>query len=138
MRRHLVMTTALAFALLVPAVATAQPATTDGPPVYGSQLMNEQERLEHQQRMRNAASDEERQQIRAEHHNRMQERARQQGVTLPEEPPARGMGAGQGMGMGRGMGSGQGRGMGGGGQGRGMGGGGQGMGPKGGGSGAGK
>ena len=129
MRRHLVMTTAFAFALLVPAVAGAQTATSDGPPVYGSQLMTEQERQEHQQRMRNAPSDEERQQLRVEHHNRMQERARQQGVTLPEEPPARGMGAGRGMGMGRGKGSGQGRGMGGGGQG---------MGPKGGGGGAGK
>jgi len=128
MPRHLVMTTAFAFALLMPAVATAQPATTDGQPVYGSQLMNEQERLEYRQRMRNATSEEERQQIRAEHHQRMQERAQQQGVTLPDEPPARGMGAGQGMGMGRGMGSGQGRGMGGGGQG---------MGPKGGGRGAG-
>ena len=87
MRRHLVMTTAFAFALLVPAVAGAQTATSDGPPVYGSQLMTEQERQEQRQRMRNATSEEERQQIRAEHHNRMQERARQQGVTLPEQPP---------------------------------------------------
>jgi len=122
MPRHLVMTTVFALALLVPAVATAQPATTDGPPVYGSQLMTEQERQEHRQRMRSATSDEERQQIRHEHHQRMQERARQQGVTLPDEPPARGMGAGQGMGMG---------------QGRGMGGGGRAMGPKGGGRGGG-
>ena len=135
MSRHLVMTTALALALLVPAAAGAQPATTDEQPVYGSQLMNEQERLEHRQRMRNAASDQERQQIRAEHHNRMQERARQQGVTLPDEPPAQGMGAGKGMGAGQGMGMGRGMGSG---QGRGMGGGGQGMGPKGGGGGAGK
>lgn len=136
MPRNLVMTTAFALALLMPAVATAQPATTGEQPVYGSQLMNEQERLEYRQRMRNAPSEEERQQIRAEHHQRMQERAQQQGVTLPDEPPAQGMGAGQGMGTGPGMGPG--RGMGGGGQGRGMGGGGQGMGPKGGGRGAGK
>ena len=129
MPRHLIMTTAFALALLVPAVATAQPATTGEQPVYGSQLMNEQERLEYRQRMRNAPSEEERQQIRAEHHQRMQERAQQKGVTLPAEPPAQGMGAGQGMGTGRGMGPGQGRGMGGGGQG---------MGPKGGGRGAGK
>ncbi len=127
MPRHLVITTAFALALLMPAVSTAQPATTDGPPVYGSQMMTEQERLEYRQRMRNATSDEERQQIRADHHQLMQERARQQGVTLPEVPPDRGMGAGQGMGMGRGMGPGQGMGMGGG----------QGMGPKGGGRGAG-
>jgi hypothetical protein len=117
MPRNLVMTTAFALALLMPAVATAQPATTTEQQVYGSQLMNEQERLDYRQRLRNAPSEEERQQIRAEHHQRMQERARQMGVTLPEQPPGQGMGAGQG---------------------RGMGGGGQGLGPKGGGRGAGK
>jgi len=98
MPRHLVMTTAFALALLVPLFATAPPATADEQPVYGSQLMNEQERLEHRQRMRTAPSEEQRQRIRAEHHQLMQERARQQGMTLPDGPPARGMGAGQGMG----------------------------------------
>ena len=118
MTRHLLPAAGLALALFVPAVATAQPATTDQQPVYGSQLMTEQERLEQRQRMRNATSPEEREQIRLEHHQRMQERARQQGVTLPEQAPAPGMGKGQGMGPGQGMG--------------------KGMGPKGGGQGPGK
>ena len=102
------MATAFALALLAPAFATAQSAATDERPVYGSQLMTEQERLEYRQRMGNASSAAERQQIQAEHHQRMQARAQQRGVTLPEQPPAAGMGAGQGMGPGQGMGLGQG------------------------------
>ena len=95
--------------------AIAAPAfAADQPPIYGSQLMTEQERNEHRNRMRNAANAEEREQIRNEHHKRMRERAKQQGVELPEEPPARGnkgMGPG-GKGMGPGAGMGQGGGMG--------------------------
>lgn len=80
--------------------------------IYGYQLMTEQERIEFQNRMRNAATPEEREKIRREHHERMKERAKQKGVTLPDEPPARGMmrrgmEPGQGMGPGKGgMGSG--------------------------------
>ncbi|MDP3125365.1 MAG: hypothetical protein Q8M84_06970, partial [Thiobacillus sp.] len=66
--------------------------------VYGSQLMTQQERTEYQAKMRNAKTSEEREQIRAQHHKEMQVRARQQGVTLPDEPPARGMGGGMGPG----------------------------------------
>lgn len=80
-------------------------------PIYGSQLMTEQERIEYRTRMRTAATEEERERIRNEHHERMKERAREQGMMLPDEPPAPGMGPGSGMG--RGMGPG-GRGMGGG------------------------
>ena len=65
-------------------------------PIYGSQLMTQQERLEYQQRIRSAKSQAERQRIRSEHHTQMQERAREKGVTLP------GMGPGQGMGRGGG------------------------------------
>lgn len=95
--------------------ALAQSGNADDAPIFGSQLMTEQERVEHRQRMRNAASDEERQQIRAEHHERMQQRAQERGVELPASPPAdRGMGAGtgQGKGQGKGMGKGKGKGMG--------------------------
>jgi len=60
--------------------------------IYGSQLMTEQERIEHRSRMRAAKTVEEREQIRKEHHERMKERAKQRGVTLPDEPPARGGG----------------------------------------------
>ena len=58
-------------------------------PVYGSQLMTEQERIEHREKMRAAKSREEREQIRNEHHKLMKERAKERGVTLPEPPPQR-------------------------------------------------
>lgn len=75
--------------------------------IYGSQLMTQQERNEHRAQMRQAKTPEERERIRAEHHERMKERARERGITLPDVPPAtpgRGMGQG-GMGQG-GMGQG--------------------------------
>lgn len=75
--------------------------------IYGSQLMTQQERNEHRDRMRAAKTEEERMQIRNEHHERMKERAKSQGITLPDKPPARGSGMGSGGG---GMGPGGGRG----------------------------
>lgn len=97
---------------------TVQPpgqAFAQDQPIYGSQLMTEQERLEYQERMRAATTAQEREQISLEHHARMQDRAREMGVELPDEPPAIGMG-GQGMrprqGMGQGGGMGPGSGMG--------------------------
>jgi hypothetical protein len=81
-------------------------------PIYGSQLMTSQERSEYGARMRAAKTAEEREQIRKEHHEQMKARAKEKGVALPDEPPARGMGGGMGSGGG-GMGSGGG-GMGGG------------------------
>lgn len=93
--------------------AMAQNANGDDAQIYGSQIMTEQERNEFRERMRNAGSAEERQQLRAEHHERMQQRAKEQGVELPDGPPAdRGMGAGTGMGKGQGKGQGKGKGMG--------------------------
>ena len=62
--------------------------------IYGSHLMSQQERAEYHTRMRIAKSDEEREQIRKEHHERMKVRAVERGVTLPDEPPARGGGMG--------------------------------------------
>jgi hypothetical protein len=84
--------------------------TPDQEPIYGSQLMTQQERLEYRNRMRNAKTLEEREQIRKEHHEQMKVRAREKGVTLPDEPPARGRGMGPGKGMGPGMGPGGGAG----------------------------
>ncbi len=76
--------------------------------VYGSQLMTAKERNEYHARMRAAKTVQEREQIRMEHHNAMQERARARGLTLPDMPPA---GGGGGMGPGGGgMGPGGGRG----------------------------
>jgi hypothetical protein len=70
---------------------------------YGSQLMTQQERNEYRTKMRAAKTVAEREQIREEHHERMKARAKEQGVTLPDDPPDRRGGMGPG---GRGMGSG--------------------------------
>lgn len=65
--------------------------------IYGSQLMTEEERTEYRSKMRSAQTAKEREDIRNEHHQEMQDRAREQGVTLPATPPAHG-GMGEGMG----------------------------------------
>lgn len=59
--------------------------------VYGSQIMTQQERIEFRARMSAATTAEEREQIRKEHHDQMQARAKERGVTLPDSPPAGGM-----------------------------------------------
>jgi hypothetical protein len=74
--------------------------------IYGSQLMTQKERREYRLKMREAKTVEQREQIRAEHHKQMQERAKERGVKLPDAPPAQGMH--QGMGAGGGMGPGAG------------------------------
>ena len=75
--------------------------------IYGSELMTPQERNAYQNRMRATKTEQEREALRLEHHRQMQERARAQGKTLPDMPPA-GMGPGSGMGPGMGPGSGMG------------------------------
>lgn len=72
--------------------------------VYGRELMTEQERAEHQFKMRAAKSEEERKQIRKEQHEKMQIRAKERGLSMPDGPPARGGGMGNGMGSGGGNG----------------------------------
>jgi hypothetical protein len=79
-----------------------QISTQDQEQVYGSQLMTQQERTAYRARMRAAKTQEERERIRAEHHEQMKARAKERGVTLPDEPPARGGGMGPGGGMGGG------------------------------------
>jgi hypothetical protein len=88
----------------------------DGAPIFGSQLMTQRERNVYRARMRNLNTPEEREALRLEHHKQMQERARAQGITLPDTPPAGGMRAGPGpaAGAGTGGGGGMGGGMGGG------------------------
>jgi hypothetical protein len=80
--------------------------------IYGSQLMTQQERLEYNNRMRSMKTAQEREAYRLEHHKQMQERAREKGVKLPDQPPqvpGRAMGGpGAGMGAGGGMGPGAG------------------------------
>lgn len=70
--------------------------------MYGYQLMTPEERDAYRERMRNAATAEEQERIRAEHHEQMTQRAQQRGVTLPDEPPPRGSGMNRGSGMGPG------------------------------------
>lgn len=93
-----------------PRAATERAENMDQERVYGGELMTAQERREYQAKMRAATSAEEREALRLEHHERMQERARSQGKTLPEAPPP-GMGPGSGMGRGMGRGMGPGGGM---------------------------
>lgn len=69
--------------------------------VFGWQLMTASERAEFHERMRSLNTWQERQAFREEHHQRMLERARERGVSLPDEPPlARGPGTGAGKGAG--------------------------------------
>ncbi len=103
--------TAIAMAVSLSAMLTfAAPALaqSEAQPIYGSQLMNDQERQAHRTQMRSAGTAEERERIRAEHHERMQVRAKEQGMTLPEVPPAQGTGQGMMQGQGQGMQQGQG------------------------------
>lgn len=60
--------------------------------IYGSQLMTRQERAEYRARMRSLKTREERESFRAEHHKKMQERAKEMGKTIPDVPPAQGCG----------------------------------------------
>jgi len=114
----------IAAVLMATAAYPLSAQTTDQParksePIYGYRMMNDQERNEYREKMRNARSADERQALRDEHHKAMQARAKERGVTLPDSPPPgkgpQGMGPrGEGMGPGGGMGPGAGMGPGGG------------------------
>lgn len=83
------MLTAGLLSILVPVVSLAAEPEE---PIYGRQLMTQQERREYREQMRSAKSWEEREQLRRAHHERMRERARAKGVPLSDPPPARGPG----------------------------------------------
>jgi hypothetical protein len=77
--------------------------------IYGSQMMTQEERNAYRARLQAAKTEEERERIRKEHHQLMQQRAKERGLTLPDEPRGwddRGPGSGMGSGMGSGAGSG--------------------------------
>jgi hypothetical protein len=80
-------------------------------PIFGSQLLTDAERIEHRTQMRSLKTAKERTAFQLEHHKRMQERAREKGLTLPDTPPASGKGLGAGT-TGGGMGAGPAGGMG--------------------------
>ena len=74
--------------------------------VYGWELMNEEERMQHRNTMRNFETDEERERYRLDHHKKMQKRAKERGLDMPDMPRDRmrdgtGMGREYGGGMGR-------------------------------------
>ena len=76
-----------------PPTKAPAPATRVGPAaahadVYGWDIMTPGERRCYSLRMLSAKTPAERAKIRDEYHRLMAERARQQGVTLPEVPPA--------------------------------------------------
>lgn len=88
---------------------TKQAARSRERRIYGSHLMTSEERNAYQEKMRAAKTTEEREQLRTEHHKEMQARAKEKGMTLPDEPPPRarqgremepatGIGPGGGMG----------------------------------------
>ena len=97
----------LAFTLCMAGVIPAHAAdqVRDQDRIYGSELMTPQERTVYQNRMRATKTEQERETLRLEHHKQMQKRARAQGKTLPDMPPAdRGPGMGPGGGKGTGPG----------------------------------
>jgi hypothetical protein len=72
--------------------------------VYGWQLMSQQERIEYRTKMQSLKTEQEREAFRIQHHEQMKERAKAQGVTVPEEPMPRRQNRSPGDGPGRGPG----------------------------------
>ncbi len=97
--KRIVLTLLLA-ATLPMSAALAQ--TTNQERIYGSQMMTQQERNEYRTRMQAAKTEQERNRLREEHHALMQARAKERGVTLPDEMPMRERGMGRSGGMGPG------------------------------------
>jgi hypothetical protein len=98
-------------ALALPSTALAQSsqpaeraaaAAQEAEPIYGRDLMTPNEIAEHRAQMQAAKTAEERERIRAEHHSRMRQRAKERGVEIPETPPRTGQGHGPGPGAGHG------------------------------------
>jgi hypothetical protein len=81
-----------------------QAQSQDRKQLYGYDLMTEQERAEHREKMRSMKTEQEREAYRMQHHEEMQRRAREQGVEIPDEPPRPGQGKGKGQGQGKGYG----------------------------------
>lgn len=92
LRKSLIMVSMLSVFHL----STAAVFAADQDEAYGWQLMTEQERVEHRETMRSLKTHEEREAYRKAHHEKMQERAEERGVDLPEDPQERGRGRGSG------------------------------------------
>lgn len=68
---------------------SAQPTKQTQKQVYGKELMTEQERAELHTRMRAAKTQQEREQVRKQQHERMKQRAKERGLSIPDQPPAK-------------------------------------------------
>lgn len=66
--------------------------TQDRDQIYGSQLMTPAERNSYRKQMRKLKTNQEREALRQQHHEQMQKRATERGVTLPATPPGQGAG----------------------------------------------
>jgi hypothetical protein len=91
-----------------PSAAAVQKKAQAQDRIYGSQLMTPEERSAYRDRMKQAKTQTDRDKIRQEHHDQMQQRAKERGVTLPQQQPRKPARAapkepGQGMGPGQGM-----------------------------------
>lgn len=96
-------TTAVVSATLALTLGAAGMTFAQGSPaIYGSQLMSNQERIEFRNKMRALKTQDERDALRLEHHQQMQQRAQNMGITLPDAPPAAGGGVNRNGGGGRG------------------------------------
>ena len=98
--------TGIIIALLNAGLLFVSPIAYSQDQIYGSQLMTQQERIEHRNKMRNLKTEQERERYRIEHHKKMQERAKAKGLSLPDKPPSSGKGMMNNDGRGFGSGSG--------------------------------
>lgn len=79
-----------------PNVNSAQDQVSDQD-IYGYQLMTPEERNAHRSQMQSAKTSADRDRMRTEHQAAMQNRAKERGITLPDNSPAsRGPGSGMG------------------------------------------
>ena len=85
---------------LFAAEGVSESTTRKSEPIYGYRMMNDQERNEFRDKMRNARSADERLALRDEHRKQMEARAKARGVTLPEQRGPRSEGKGPGYGPG--------------------------------------
>jgi hypothetical protein len=103
MSKHILITILLSSGLVFSALAAGE----SPPPkqnevqsqkvVRGRDLMSPEELAQHRQKMRSFKTEEERNAYRQEHHKAMQERAKEKGLVLPDQPKQnsnRGMGGG--------------------------------------------
>ena len=86
----LVLVTAGAHAQTVPEPDPVTAATSPQPLLHGWRLVSDDERGHYRATMRGLETPEERDRLRRAIHEAMKIRARERGLTLPDEPPARG------------------------------------------------